>query len=56
MSRFLWMPVCDMISNLPSVFSFWFDTGWYIFPLVECFEILANNMLIITTTGASASS
>ena len=27
-SQFLWMPACDMLSNLASVFSFWFDTGW----------------------------
>ena len=47
----LWISACDTLSNLASLFFFWFDTGWYILPLVECFEILAKNMLNTTTTG-----
>jgi hypothetical protein len=26
--QFLWMPVCDTLSNPACLFSFWFDTGW----------------------------
>ncbi|KAN0068774.1 hypothetical protein V8E54_012943 [Elaphomyces granulatus] len=47
----LWISACDTLSNLASLFFFWFDTGWYILPLVECFEILAKNMLNTATTG-----
>ena len=49
----LWISACDTLSNLASLFFFWFDTGWYILPLVECFEILAKNMLNTTTTGCT---
>jgi hypothetical protein len=26
----LWISACDTLSNLASLFFFWFDTGWYL--------------------------